>query len=355
MRYLRGVEDQKGAGQRLHHLRKSCPGEGALWSDEVSQWVVEFRSRIAAGQVPGLVLRNRTRMVLDEWEADAEVLASGPVRVPKGVDPRGGDRRHRSDAAPRLSSEVLEGYALAWAECTDWLQERQIVLGEVEEVTVRVFLEDKAESNRVNTLRNKLNGAAHGFGRKGFVAQENPGLGDEPEFSLEDLMLERKEAASQMDPIREAEFRVIEETAMVPCLGERESAAQIRSARTIFLVRMMFDGLLRGADARRAMWSHISRSDYGSGVLRIPYSKTDRYGLGEEAYVPPLALHYFELLKVDGKDKRADGRIFWSNRSMLEKTIKQAAADAGLEGRYGAHSMRIEGRRSFARQAFRCP
>ena len=37
VRYLRGVEHQKVAGTRLHHLRKSCPEEGALWSDEVSQ------------------------------------------------------------------------------------------------------------------------------------------------------------------------------------------------------------------------------------------------------------------------------------------------------------------------------
>ena len=172
-------------------------------------------------------------------------------------------------------------------------------------------------------------------------------------------MLERKEAASQMDPIREAEFRAIEETAMVPRLGERESAAEIRGARTIFLVRMMFDGLLRGADARRAMWSHISRSPDGSGVLLLPYSKTDRYGRGDVAYVSPLALHYFDLLrdllKFYGKDERADGRIFWSNRGTLEKTIKQAAADAGLEGRYGAHSMRIGGAQELCMAGFSLP
>ena len=90
-----------------------------------------------------MVLRNRTRTVLEEWEADAEALASGPVRVPKGLTFEEVTRRRRSDAAPRLSSVVLEGYALAWAEFTDWLQEREIVLEEVEEVTVRVFLEDQ--------------------------------------------------------------------------------------------------------------------------------------------------------------------------------------------------------------------
>ena len=359
VRYLRDVEDEKVAGTRLQHLRKSCPEEEALWSDEVSQWFAEFRSRLAAGEVPGEVLRNRTLTVLKEWEADAEALASGPVRVPKGLTLEEVTRRRNPDAAFRLSPDTLEVYALAWAEFTDWRQERQIDLGEVEEVTVRVFLEDKAESNRVNTLHNKLKGIEYGFGRKGFLPRDNPALGDEPVFYLQDLKLERKEAPSQMDPIREAEFKAIEETAMVPRFGERESAAEIRGARTILLVRMMFDGLLRGADARRAMWSHISRSDDGSGVLRIPFSKTDRYGRGDVAYVSPLALHYYDLLRdllrFYGKDERADGRIFWSNRSMLEKTIKEAAADAGLEGRYGAHSMRIGGAQELCRAGFKLP
>ena len=359
VRYFRSVEHQKIAGTRLRHLRKSCPEEGALWSDEVDQWVAEFRSRLADGEVPGVVWRNRSRTVLEEWEADAEALASGPVRVPVGLTREEVVRRRKLDAASRLAPETLEGYALSWAEFTDWLQERQIALEQVEDVTVRVFLEFKAESNRVDTLRTKLSGIAYGFGRKGFANRDNPALSDEPALFLDDLKLERKEGASQMDPIREAEFKAIEETAMVPRLGERESLAEIRGARTIALVRMMFDGLLRGVDARRAMWPHISRADDGSGVLLLPRSKTDRFGRGEVAYVSPVALHYLDLfrdlMRFYGMAERADGRIFWSNRSVLEKTIKQAAADAGLEGRYGGHSMRIGGAQELCLAGFELP
>ena len=359
VRYFRSVEHQKVAGTRLRHLRKSCPEEGALWSDEVDQWVAEFRSRLADGEVPGVVWRNRSRTVLEEWEADAEALASGPVRVPVGLTREEVVRRRKLDAASRLAPETLEGYALSWAEFTDWLQERQIALEQVEDVTVRVFLEFKAESNRVDTLRTKLSGIAYGFGRKGFANRDNPALSDEPALFLDDLKLERKEAASQDDPIREGGFKAIEETAMVPRHGERESLAEIRGARTIALVRLMFDGLLRGADARRAMWPHISRSDDGSGVLLLPKSKTDRFGRGEVAYVSPVALHYLDLYR-DLKRfyrvaERDDGRIFWSNRSVLEKTIKQAAMDAGLEGRYGAHSMRIGGAQELCLAGFELP
>ena len=359
VRYFRGVEHQKVAGKRLWHLRKSCPEEVALWSDDVDQWVAEFRSRLADGEVPGVVLRNRTRTVLDEWEADAEALANGPVRVPVGLTAEEVRRRRKLDGVSHVAVETLEAYALAWAEFTDWVQERQIALGQVEDVTVRVFLELKAESNRVDTLRGKLSGIAYGFRRKGFVNRENPALGDDPVLFLDDLKLERKEGPFQMDPIRESEFKPIEETAMVPRLGERESVAEIRGARTIALVRIMLDGLLRGVDARRAMWSHISRSDDGSGVLLLPRSKTDRYGRGEVAYVSPVALHYLDLfrdlMRFYGKEERADGRIFWSNRSVLQRTIKYAALDAGLEGHYGGHSMRIGGAQELCMAGFELP
>ena len=359
MRYFKGVQHQKVAGERLRHLRKSCPEEVALWSDEVDRWVTEFRSRFADGAVPGAALRNRTRTVLDEWEADADALAGEPVRVPVGLTVEEVTRRRKLDAASRLSVETLEGYARAWAEFTDWLQERQIALAQVEDVTVRVFLEFKAESNRVDTLRNKLNGIAYGFGRKGFSNRENPGLGDEPGLFLDDLKLERKEAPSQMDPIREAEFKAIEETAMVPHPRERQSLAEIRGARIIALVRIMFDGLLRGVDARRAMWSHISRQADGSGVLLLPKSKADRFGRGEVAYVSPTALHYLDLfrdlMRFYGIAEPADGRIFWSNRSILDNKIKQAAADAGLEGRYGGHSMRVGGAQELCMAGFELP
>ena len=56
----------------------------------------------------------------------------------------------------------------------------RLAFANVEDVTVRVFLELKAESNRVDTLRNKLNGIAYGFDRKGFANRENPALSDEP-------------------------------------------------------------------------------------------------------------------------------------------------------------------------------
>lgn len=128
----------------------------------------------------------------------------------------------------------------------------------------------------------------------------------------------------------------------------------------IFLVRLMFDGLLRGVDARRAKFSHISRSQDGSGVLLLPHSKTDPYGRTEVAYVSSIALHYLDLMcdlmRFYGKDQRADGYIFfWSNRSVMDKVIREAAADAGLEGRYGGHNMRIGGAQELCMAGFSLP
>ena len=137
------------------------------------------------------------------------------------------------------------------------------------------------------------------------------------------------------------------------------STAEIRGARTIFMVRLAFDGLLRGVDLSRAKWSHISSSGDGSGVLLLPYSKTDRYGRSEVTYVSAVALHYRDLyrdlMRFYQVAERPDGRIFSSERGFIQKTVRQAAADAGLIGRYGGHSMRIGGAQELALAGFELP
>ena len=53
-----------------------------------------------------MVLRNRTRTVFEEWEADAEALASEPVRVPAGLTVEEVTRRRKPDAASRLARGI---------------------------------------------------------------------------------------------------------------------------------------------------------------------------------------------------------------------------------------------------------
>ena len=162
-------------------------------------------------------------------------------------------------------------------------------------------------------------------------------MGDDPAFYLQDLDLERKEAPSQADLIRVAEYLLIKDTAMVARMGERESAAEIRGAVVIALLRLMLDGLLRGIDARRAKWSHIcEHAADGSAALLIPFSKTDRRGRGDLAYISPEGMDNLafmrDLMRFYRRAEWPDRHIFTSNRSVMGKMIREAALDAGLAG-----------------------
>ena len=54
--------------------------------------------------------------------------------------------------------------------------------------------------------------------------------------------------------LRESEFNAVLGSAFKPRPRESWSRAEFRGAFTVSLVRIMFDGLLRGGDASRARW-----------------------------------------------------------------------------------------------------
>ena len=125
------------------------------------------------------------------------------------------------------------------------------------------------------------------------------------------------------------------------------------------LVRLMFDGLLRGGDASRARWGDLSRSADGTGSLLLPRSKTDKFGRGECTFVSKIALHYLDLLRglrrFDGKPEREEDRIFGIDVHSLGELIRKACADAALAGRFATHSMRIGGAQELALFGFSLP
>ena len=118
------------------------------------------------------------------------------------------------------------------------------------------------------------------------------------------------------------------------------------------LVRIMFDGLLRGSDARWVRWGDLSRSGNGSGSLLLRQSKTDKFGRGEVTYVSEVAFAYLDLLRdlkrFYGEEVQENDRIFGFGKTKMGSLIRNACADAGLVGRFGMHSMRVGGAQEIA-------
>ena len=58
----------------------------------------------------------------------------------------------------------------------------------------------------------------------------------------------------------------------------------------------MYDGMLRGGEARLVRWQDLSRSAEGSGSLLIRHSKTDQLGRVEYTNVSATARQELDLL-----------------------------------------------------------
>ena len=358
--HLRNYEHQPSADARAISLRNFCGGEEpAFRSDEVRAWVENFRVRLERGEVPGRPTPSRVEPVLAEWSAARAARAKVDLRVPVGLT-REEVEMMRLEEARHLEAATKKTYAYTWAKFTDWREGagRRIPLESVEALHVRAYLKESAERLAVSSLWHMVDGLAYGFEQHGFL--NNPAYGDAAINYVSDLALERKESSPQMDPIREADFNVLLGSAFDPRPFERASRAELRKEFVLSLVRVMFDGLLRGGEAARARWGHLSRSaENGSGSLLLPHSKVDQLGKGEVVYVSPVSFEHLELLRdlrrFHGEGTRKDDLIFGLAVVSLWRVIREACADAGLVGRFGTHSMRIGAAQELALRGYSLP
>ena len=133
------------------------------------------------------------------------------------------------------------------------------------------------------------------------------------------------------------EFEAIKASDAAPIGKETELDARQRALKTVALISLMRDCLLRGIEASELIWGDISRSPDGTGRLLIRKSKTDRYGRGQLMPVSAETMGYLSVLRDGTED--AD-TVFGCSTDMIGYRIKQAAERAGLGGGFSAHSPR---------------
>ena len=354
LEWLRGFEGQVTATSRVCALSRSYEGaDNPFACEEVVQWAREYRSRVRSGEITAPVQVSRKKQVKAEWAAARADRAAALLGVPVGLT-REEVERVGVDGGRRLSPSTVNGYAGKWAPFTDWLKNRDVSLADVVDVHVRVYVEECARRLSVSGLNQVVSSLGYGFREHGF--QVNPAFSDLVSDYIYDLSLERKESAAQEDPIREAECQVIINRGFSPGRGPRSLRADLYWAFVVALVRVMYDGMLRGGDAKLVRWQDLSKYADGSGSLLIRHSKTDQLGRGEYTYVSPTAREYLDLLqdlrRLLGTQERESDLIFGVGVARMWTVIADACADAGLVGRYGTHSMRIGGAQELARAGF---
>ena len=351
--WLRGFEAQTSAGERVSSLsRRYDGGDNPFLGDDVVRWVREHRRRVRSGEIVKPVTVSRKEESKAEWAAARARRAVEELDVPAGLT-REEVVRVRARGGRRLAGTTVDGYAANWALFRDWLQERDVTVEDVSDIHVQVYLEERGHLS-VRGLYQARDSLSHGFKEYGFMV--NPAGTDLVSDYLRNVSLARKEAPSQVDPVREQEFRLIKDWAVSAERGPIRLRTKLRLALVLALVRLMYDGLLRSGEAERAKWKDLSRSSDGSGALLVPSSKTDLFGRGEYTYVSVTAWKYLDMMgdlrALCGVPEPDGGFIFGISSHRMYQLIVAACAEAGLGGWYGTRSMRIGAAQDLARGGF---
>ena len=340
LRHLRGLEHQRTAASRVFMLSQLYEEVTDPFSSEaVLEWKRSHLRALKDGTLP------EARRDAPGKEVVAMMRAARAMErtvVPVGLTLEELEAVD-DDVGDRYAKRTLSSYATRWASFESWLAEREIPLEEVVGQHVVVFLKGQAQGRRVSTVRGTASALAMVFDELDF--KDNPALGTEVDRYLMTLVRRRREAPSQMDPFREVHYQAIVASAGRALSCERAAGAELRGATDVAMFGLMFDGMLRGGETAQARWQDLSRFTDGSGSLLVPFSKTDQFGEGALTYVSRRSMESLgnlkEVRRSLGLVKPGDDRIFQLGPRELGLHVQGACKAAGIEGRFGTHSMRI--------------
>ena len=342
LRYLRGLEHQRTAASRVFILSKLYQGlEDPFSSEEVLAWKKQHRQALKDGTLPEGPPKRRGRDVIEDiWAVQAAKREEEPV--PVGLTREEVDAV-QDDVGDRYAERTLFHYTGSFARFERWFGERGIAIEEVEGRHVVVYLDELSPGVRVSTLYGVTSALLMAFDELGI--DPNPVLDRSVEHYLKRLKRSRREAPSQMNAFRDSHYQKIVKYENQVLSGEVTKRAELDAAVDLVIFGMMFDGMLRGIEAAAACWKHLSRMADGSGRLLIPFSKTDRFGETDLAFVSPRTMESLERLRevrsCQGLLKPGDDRILRLGAKGISRRVQAACEAAGLEGRFGTHSMRI--------------
>ena len=156
LEWLEGLEPGLATYQRVSALSSFYEGADNPFScKEVLQWRQEYKKRLRSGEITKRVRFSRREQVKAEW-AEAKVQrALAELGIPRGLTSEEVGSA-RVDRGRRLAPSTVDGYAAAWWLLRDWLKSRDILLEEVVDVHVRVYLETCASRMSVSSLQPRV-------------------------------------------------------------------------------------------------------------------------------------------------------------------------------------------------------
>ena len=305
--------------------------------------------------------RRRRRSSGLDWlpPSDGPTLAQ---RLESGDLPVGLTTEEVARAVPQrfegLEPNTKTAYAKFACYFKAWCEGRGVQPDQIETAHLRVYMQEARERRQrpvsVSWLGSTLAGVKQDLRFQGLAGRVN--WGELDAFVRDERTVEKRAPVSADALTWELISRVVA-AAWVAKSWEWPEQTRRRATLDSALILLMWGCLLRRSEAARVRWGDISTEvvlGHVYGVLRVPFSKTDREGRGEVGYVSINTLAALQEMAVacDRDPSKPNEFVFGIGDRQISNRIKAACAHAGLRGRWSGHSPRVGAAHDLLRHGF---
>ena len=251
-----------------------------------------------------------------------------------GVPPDGWHR-----VATALKSTLSPGtwaiYTSHWRHWERWCESNEAPVLPTTPEHLAIYLAERAEYHAMSTVRTAAAaiGAFHTH-----AGRDNPVQHEGVKMTMRGLTRQHQRRRRQVKGLTALNLASISATAHFPRYREGQAEAKLRGITDLAMIGLMRDSLLRRSEAAELTWDDLEEEKDSSGRIYIAHSKTDQEGKGEVGYVSPQTMAWLGSMRGMAEARDA---IIGLCPHQIARRIVNAAAAAGLSGRYGGHSPRI--------------
>lgn len=225
-------------------------------------------------------------------------------------------------------------YASHWRTWQRWCAENGVPDLPTTPEHLAVYLAERAQRHAMSTVRTAAAAIGYHHTRSG---HPNPAQSMGVVLALRGLARQYRRQSKQVQGLTAIRMAGISATAHIPRHRETKADAELRGITDLAMIGLMRDALLRRSETSALTWSDLKEWQDGSGRIDIAFSKTDQTGEGAVGYVSAQTMRWLRQVR----EKAGRETIIGLCPHQIARRIVSAAAEAGLQGRYGGHSPRV--------------
>ena len=241
------------------------------------------------------------------------------------------------DELEHLAPRTRKTYRGYWRNWSQWCDEQGIDHLGASDQQISHFLEKEADRLKMKSVELYVPAISCVYDIAA-PDKTNPARTVLVTRKIKALKRKKRQRPSKMTGLTAEDFARVQATAKRRQPWETEKQALVRGTTDLAIIGVMRDGLLRVSEAAALTWDDLTEEADGTGRFNIGFSKTDQEGLGATVYVSQTTMRWLKEMRELVMEKAT---VFGITQGQIYVRIMDAARYAGLQGRYGGHSMRI--------------